>query len=87
MSLKVEYIKERHFGTPATYWWAVMDGNKELSRWILKTEANKELRRVEKQKGRAANPAAVLSKRLPMSKWRSAKVKRLPGGRFQVRLD
>ena len=83
MKLRVEYIKERHFGTPATYWWAVMDGNKELSRWILKTEADKELRRLQKK----SNPSAILSRKLPMSKWRKARVRRLPGGKFQVKVD
>ena len=34
-----------------------------------------------------ANPQKALSMKLPMSKWKRAKVRRLPGGKFQVKVD
>ena len=37
--------------------------------------------------GRKRNPSAVLTRKLPMSKWKRAKVRRLPGGKFQVKVD
>ena len=39
------------------------------------------------QQAKESNPAKALSRRLPMSKWKKAKVRRLPGGKFQVKVD
>ena len=33
------------------------------------------------------NPSKLISRKLPMSKWKRAKVRRLPGGKFQVKVD
>ena len=75
-----EYVLNEKNAKPRTIWGtSVDDAHKRLKRKHGKNAAILMFR--------AKNPAALLSKRLPMSKWRSAKVKRLPGGRFQVRLD